>query len=41
MAASSSVEMIRFEYPRTANEVQTQTDPNDMVIEITNPIAWV
>ena len=33
--------MIRFEHPRTANEVQTQTDPNDMVVEITNPIAWV
>jgi len=33
--------MIRFEGPRTANEVQTQTDPNSMVVEITNPIAWV
>ena len=41
MAASSNVEMIRFEYPRTANEVQTQTDPSNAMVEIWNPIAWV
>jgi len=41
MATSSNVEMIRFEYPRTTNEVQTQTDPSSAMVEIQNPIAWV
>ena len=41
MATSSNVEMIRFEYPRTANVVQTQTDPSSAMVEVQNTIAWV
>jgi len=41
MTSSSDIEMIVFEHPRTANEVQTYTETSTAVVEVRNPIAWV
>ena len=40
-SGSSNVDMLRLEYPRTANEVETQADPSQAIIEIQKPVSWV
>jgi hypothetical protein len=40
-AASSSVNMLRLEYPRHTEEVYDDTDPSNDTVEIRKPASWL
>ena len=40
-ASSSNVDVLRLEYPRTADEVAKATDPAGQSLEISDPRQWV